>query len=40
VKKIKVAEQVTHRFPLEKINDAFDLLRRHDESALRSIVIP
>jgi propanol-preferring alcohol dehydrogenase len=40
VGKIKVAEQVTHRFPLEKINDAFDLLRRHDDSALRSIVIP
>jgi len=40
VKKIKVAEQVTHRFPLEKINDAFDLLRSHDDTALRSIVIP
>ena len=39
-KKIKVAEQVTHRFPLEKIDDAFNLLRKHDESALRSIVIP
>ena len=38
--KIKVAEQVTHKFPLEKINDAFDLLRNHDENALRSIVIP
>lgn len=37
---IKVVEQVTHRFPLEKINDAFDLLRRHDDGALRSIVIP
>lgn len=40
MKKIKVAEQVTHRFPLSGINDAFDLLRSHDESALRSIVIP
>lgn len=38
--KIRVAEQVTHRFPLAGINDAFDLLRSHDESALRSIVIP
>ncbi|HLA99944.1 MAG TPA: zinc-binding dehydrogenase [Bacteroidota bacterium] len=40
LKKIKVAEQVTHRFPLGKINDAFDLLRSRDESVLRSIVIP
>jgi hypothetical protein len=24
---------------LEKINDAFDLLRSHDENALRSIVV-
>lgn len=38
--KIKVAELVTHRFPLEKINEAFDLLRSHDDNALRSIVIP
>ncbi len=38
--KIKVAEQVTQKFPLEKINDAFDLLRNHDENALRSVVIP
>lgn len=38
--KIKVKELVTQKFPLEKINDAFDLLRRHDENALRSIVIP
>ncbi len=38
--KVKVAEQVTHKFPLEKINEAFDLLRRHDESALRSVVLP
>ena len=38
--KIKVVEQVTHKFPLEKINDAFDLLRKHDETALRSIVMP
>ncbi len=38
--KIKVAEQVTQKFPLERINDAFDLLRNHDENALRSVVIP
>ncbi len=38
--KIKVTELVTHKFPLEKIEDAFDLLRNHDETALRSIVIP
>ena len=38
--KIKVAELVTHKFPLEKINDAFDLLRQGDEKVLRSIVIP
>jgi Zn-dependent alcohol dehydrogenase len=35
-----VKELVTQKFPLEKINDAFDLLRSHDENALRSIVIP
>ncbi|KPJ60102.1 MAG: hypothetical protein AMJ46_08325 [Latescibacteria bacterium DG_63] len=38
--RIKVAELVTHKFPLEKINDAFDLMRKADESALRSVVIP
>ena len=38
--KIKVKELVTQRFPLEKINEAFDLLRNHDENTLRSIVIP
>jgi len=38
--KIKVAELVTNRFPLEKINDAFDLLRSGDENVIRSIVIP
>jgi 6-hydroxycyclohex-1-ene-1-carbonyl-CoA dehydrogenase len=36
--KLKVKEMVTHRFPLEKINEAFDLLRRGQ--ALRSIVVP
>lgn len=38
--KVKVSELVTQKFPLDTINDAFDLLRRHDENALRSIVIP
>jgi len=38
--KIKVAELVTNRFPLEEINDAFDLLRSHDENVIRSVVIP
>lgn len=38
--KIKVKELVTHKFPLERINEAFDLLRRHDDNALRSVVIP
>jgi len=37
--KIKVKELVTNRFPLEKINDAFDLMRSGDEKALRSIVV-
>lgn len=38
--KIKVKELVTGRFPLEKINDAFDLLRSGDPNVLRSIVVP
>ena len=38
--KIKVAELVTNRFPLEKINNAFDLLRTGDENVIRSIVTP
>ncbi len=38
--KIKVKELVTHKFPLEQINEAFDLLRNPDGNALRSIVIP
>ena len=40
LEKIKVKELVTHRFPLEKINDAFDLLRSGDENVIRSIAIP
>lgn len=35
--KIKVAELVTARFPLEGINDAFDLLRKGE--GLRSIIV-
>ncbi len=38
--KIKVKELVTGRFPLEKINHAFDLLRSGDPKVLRSIVVP
>ncbi len=38
--KIKVKELVTNRFALEDINNAFDLLRTHDENVIRSIVIP
>ena len=38
--KVKVAELVTHKLPLDKINDAFDMLRNHDESCLRAVVMP
>jgi propanol-preferring alcohol dehydrogenase len=38
--KIRVKELVTQKFRLEQINDAFDLLRKHDENALRSVVVP
>ena len=38
--KIKVAELVTRKFPLDGINDAFDLLRSGDPTVLRSIVVP
>jgi Zn-dependent alcohol dehydrogenase len=34
--KIQVAPLVTHKFPLDKINDAFDTLRKGE--SLRSIV--
>jgi len=40
VGKIKVAELVTHKLPLSEINEALEMLRRGDESVLRSIVIP
>ena len=38
--KIKIKELVTGAFPLEKINDAFDLLRSGDPTVLRSIIVP
>ena len=40
VGKIKVADLVTHKLPLSDINEALDMLRRGDESVLRSVVIP
>lgn len=36
--KIKVAELVTARFPLDRINDAFDTLRRGE--GIRSVIVP
>jgi len=36
--RLKVKEVVTHRFPLDKIHEAFDLLRSGE--SLRSIVLP
>jgi Zn-dependent alcohol dehydrogenase len=33
-----VSDLVTHRFPLEEINTAFDLLRSGDENLLRAII--
>jgi threonine dehydrogenase-like Zn-dependent dehydrogenase len=38
--KIKLKELVTGKFPLDQINDAFDLLRTADPNVLRSVVIP
>jgi 6-hydroxycyclohex-1-ene-1-carbonyl-CoA dehydrogenase len=38
--KVKVKELVTGRFPLEKINHAFDLLREGRPDVVRSIVVP
>lgn len=37
--KIKLKEVVTHRFSLDEINGAYDLLRKHDPSLLRSIIV-
>jgi len=36
--KIKVSELVTAKFPLDKINDAFDVLRRGE--GIRSVITP
>jgi 6-hydroxycyclohex-1-ene-1-carbonyl-CoA dehydrogenase len=36
--KIKVKEQVTHRFPLDKINEAFEVMKRGE--SLRSVIVP
>ncbi len=36
--KIKVSELVTAKFPLDKINDAFDVLRRGE--GIRSVIVP
>jgi Zn-dependent alcohol dehydrogenase len=38
--KIKVDELVTGRYPLDKINDAFDVMRQGVPDSLRSIVTP
>ena len=38
--KIKVKELVTGKYPLDKINEAFDLLRSGDPHVLRSIIVP
>jgi Zn-dependent alcohol dehydrogenase len=36
--KIKVTELVTAKFPLDKISDAFDTLRRGE--GIRSVIVP
>lgn len=36
--KLKIKEQVTHRFPLEAINEAFEVMKRGE--SLRSVIIP
>ncbi len=38
--KVKVKELVTGRFPLEKLNEAFDLLRSGNPDVVRSLAIP
>ncbi len=37
---LKVKEMVSHRFPLEAINEGFSLMERGDPSLLRGIVVP
>jgi S-(hydroxymethyl)glutathione dehydrogenase/alcohol dehydrogenase len=36
--RIKLAELVTHRFPLERINEALDILR--SGAAIRIVILP
>ena len=36
--RIKVAELVTAKFPLDRINEAFDVLRRGE--GVRSVIVP
>jgi len=38
--KVKVKELVTGRYPLEKINEAFDLLRQGRPDVVRSLIVP
>ncbi|MHA2609427.1 MAG: alcohol dehydrogenase catalytic domain-containing protein [bacterium JZ-2024 1] len=38
--KIRLKEIVTHRFPLDQINEALELLRKGEETLIRSIVLP
>ncbi|HBS36790.1 MAG TPA: S-(hydroxymethyl)glutathione dehydrogenase, partial [Parvularcula sp.] len=35
--RIKIDEMITHKMPLEKINDAFDLMHRGE--SIRSVVV-
>lgn len=37
--KIKVNELVTHKFPLDEINEAFSLLREGDETLIRAVIL-
>ncbi len=36
-KKINIDDLITHTMPLEKINDAFDLM--HEGKSIRSVVV-
>jgi Zn-dependent alcohol dehydrogenase len=38
--KLHVNDLVTGHFPLDNINDAFDLLRKGDPATIRSVVVP
>jgi len=35
--KIRIDELITHQMPLERINDAFDLM--HEGKSIRSVVV-